>query len=100
MMIIPREKDLVRLYIQIASSSDPDFDPQHTATVEEVQASAKRILEPYDIEWERVEWYSMYPIVQGITNRYTLDERVFLLGDACHTHSVSPICNPPSCFLC
>jgi hypothetical protein len=34
-----------------------------------------------------VEWYSVYPIGQGIAERYTLDERVFMGGDACHTHS-------------
>lgn len=86
-MVIPRENNMVRLYIQIASSTDPDFNPRKTATVEEVQASAKRILQPYTIEWERVEWYSVYPIGQGIADKYTLDHRVFLGGDACHTHS-------------
>ncbi|KAF9870540.1 FAD binding domain-containing protein [Colletotrichum karsti] len=86
-MVIPREDNMVRLYIQIASSTDPDFDPRKTATEEEVQESAKRILQPYNIEWERVEWYSVYPIGQGISDRYTLDHRVFLGGDACHTHS-------------
>ncbi|GAB1312901.1 Phenol 2-monooxygenase [Madurella fahalii] len=86
-MVIPREDNMVRLYIQIASSTDPDFHPRKTATIEEVQASAKRILQPYSIEWERVEWYSVYPIGQGISDKYTLDHRVFLGGDACHTHS-------------
>ncbi|KAF3800500.1 Phenol hydroxylase [Colletotrichum gloeosporioides] len=86
-MVIPREDNMVRLYIQIASSTDPDFDPRKTATEEEVQESAKRILQPYSIEWERTEWYSVYPIGQGISDRYTLDHRVFLGGDACHTHS-------------
>ncbi|KAM3079665.1 hypothetical protein ACMFMG_006078 [Clarireedia jacksonii] len=86
-MVIPRENNLVRLYIQIASSTDKDWNPRKTATEEEVQASAKRILEPYKIEWERVEWYSVYPIGQGIADKYTLDHRVFLGGDACHTHS-------------
>ncbi|KAF3765933.1 hypothetical protein M406DRAFT_339257 [Cryphonectria parasitica EP155] len=86
-MVIPRENRLVRLYIQIASSTDSDWNPRKTATAEEVQASAKRILEPYSIEWESVEWYSVYPIGQGISDRYTLDHRVFLGGDACHTHS-------------
>ncbi|ORY64215.1 FAD binding domain-containing protein [Pseudomassariella vexata] len=86
-MVIPREDNMVRLYIQIASSTDPDWDPCKTATEGEVQASAKRILEPYSIEWERVEWYSVYPIGQGISDKYTLDHRVFLGGDACHTHS-------------
>ncbi|KAK3900636.1 hypothetical protein C8A05DRAFT_45568 [Staphylotrichum tortipilum] len=86
-MVIPREDNMVRLYIQIASSTDPDFNPRKTATAEEVQASAKRILQPYSIEWERLEWYSVYPIGQGISDKYTLDHRVFLGGDACHTHS-------------
>ncbi|KAI1815057.1 FAD binding domain-containing protein [Poronia punctata] len=86
-MVIPRENNMVRLYIQIASSTDPDWNPRKTATEKEVQESAKRILRPYSIEWERVEWYSVYPIGQGISDRYTLDHRVFLGGDACHTHS-------------
>ncbi|KAI1353211.1 FAD binding domain-containing protein [Xylaria sp. FL0043] len=86
-MVIPRENDMVRLYIQLASSTDPDWNPRKTATPEEVQASAKRILQPYSIEWERLEWYSVYPIGQGISDKYTLDHRVFLGGDACHTHS-------------
>ena len=88
-MVIPREDSMVRLYIQIASSTDKDWNPRKSATEEEVQNSAKRILEPYSIEWERVEWYSVYPIGQGIAEKYTLDHRVFMGGDACHTHSVS-----------
>lgn len=86
-MVIPREDNMVRLYIQIASSTDPDFNPRKTATVEEVQEAAKRIFQPYDCEWDRVEWYSVYPIGQGIAEKYTLDHRVFMGGDVCHTHS-------------
>lgn len=96
-MVIPRENNMVRLYIQIASSTDKDWNPRKTATEEEVQESAKRILQPYDIEWERVEWYSVYPIGQGIADKYTLDHRVFMGGDACHTHSVSKF-NPWKCW--
>ncbi|KEF53358.1 uncharacterized protein A1O9_10333 [Exophiala aquamarina CBS 119918] len=86
-MVIPRENNMVRLYIQIASSTDPDFNPRKTATVAEVQAAAKRILQPYYLTWDRVEWYSVYPIGQGIADKYTLDHRVFMGGDVCHTHS-------------
>ena len=78
---------MVRLYIQIASSEDPDWNPRKTATTDEVQAAAKKIMQPFYIEWDRVEWYSVYPIGQGIADRYTLDERVFMGGDCCHTHS-------------
>lgn len=86
-MVIPREANMVRLYIQIASSTDKDWNPRKTATEAEVQETAKRILKPYYIEWDRVEWFSVYPIGQGIAERYTLDERVFMGGDCCHTHS-------------
>lgn len=86
-MVIPRENNMVRLYIQIASSTDKDWNPRKSATTEEVQNHAKKILRPYTITWDRVEWYSVYPIGQGIADRYTLDERVFMGGDCCHTHS-------------
>jgi len=86
-MVIPREANMVRLYIQIASSTDADWNPRKSATEEEVQEAAKRIMKPYFIEWDRVEWFSVYPIGQGIADRYTLDERVFMGGDCCHTHS-------------
>jgi len=92
-MIIPREANMVRLYIQLASSTDPGWDPRATGVLdmsaEQVQLIAKRILKPYTMDWESVVWHSNYPIGQGIAERYTLDERVFLGGDACHTHSVS-----------
>jgi len=87
-MVIPRENNMVRLYIQIASSTDKNWDPRQTATAEDVQAKAKAIFKPYTIEWENIEWFSVYPIGQGIAERYTLDQRVFMGGDACHTHSV------------
>ncbi|KOS19535.1 Phenol 2-monooxygenase [Escovopsis weberi] len=58
-----------------------------SATEEQVQAVAKKILHPYTIEWDSVTWFSVYTIGQGISERYTLDQRVFLGGDACHTHS-------------
>lgn len=86
-MVIPREDNMVRLYIQIASSTDKDWNPRKTATEKDVQETAKKILKPYSIEWDRVEWYSVYPIGQGIAEKYTLDERVFMGGDCCHTHS-------------
>jgi hypothetical protein len=86
-MVIPRENNMVRLYIQVASSSDKDWDPRKTVSAEDTQKLAQEILKPYTITWDRVEWFSVYPIGQGIAERYTLDERVFMGGDACHTHS-------------
>ncbi len=99
-MVIPREANMVRLYIQIASSTDKDWNPRKTATAKEVQEAAQRILKPYSIEWETIEWFSVYPIGQGISERYTLDERVLMGGDACHTHSVSFLSIPFAVTRC
>ncbi|KAL5118274.1 hypothetical protein ACEQ8H_003784 [Pleosporales sp. CAS-2024a] len=86
-MVIPRENNMVRLYIQVASSTDKDWNPRKQVSAEDTQKLAQAILKPYTITWDRIEWYSVYPIGQGIAERYTLDERVFMGGDACHTHS-------------
>ena len=98
-MVIPREANMVRLYIQIASSTDKDWDPRRKATMDQVQTSAKKIMHPYTISWDNVEWYSVYPIGQGIAEKYTLDHRVFMGGDCCHTHSVSPTRLPRTVLL-
>ena len=88
-MTIPRENNMVRLYIQISSSADSDCDPRSHPSIEEAQTAAKKILRPYYIEWDRVEWFSIYPIQQRIAEKYTIDHRIFMGGDCCHTHSVS-----------
>lgn len=48
----------------------------------------KEILAPWKLEFERVEWWTAYPIGQRLVSRYSaMENRVFLAGDACHTHS-------------
>lgn len=86
-MIIPHGNNVVRVYVQIVLSG-PEQDYWKVAPASKVKEVANDILSPYYIEWERVDWYSVYPIGQGIAERYSLDERIFIGGDACHTHSV------------
>lgn len=95
-MIIPRENGMIRFYVQIANASDDDWDPHRSATATEVQAIAKSVISPYHIEWEYVEWSSSYQIRQGIADCWSLDQRVFLGGDAAHAFSVS---THPECLL-
>src|SRR5690606_12159072 len=53
-------------------------------------------LRPYAFEAKEVAWWSVYEIGQRLTDRFddvpeaeatTRDPRVFIAGDACHTHS-------------
>jgi 2-polyprenyl-6-methoxyphenol hydroxylase-like FAD-dependent oxidoreductase len=55
-----------------------------------VKQAAQKIFQPYWLQRERVDWYSSYHIGQAVASNYLLKERVFIVGDACHTHRVNP----------
>ena len=49
---------------------------------------AKLVLKPYNFDIVKVEWISRYLIAQRLSNSFAEEgDRVFILGDACHTHS-------------
>jgi phenol 2-monooxygenase len=84
LLIIPREGGyLVRIYIEL------DADPRGV-TVDGLTAAANRILHPYSVEVKDVGWWSVYEIGQRLCERFDdggEHPRVFIAGDACHTHS-------------
>lgn len=97
-LIIPREGGyLVRLYIELDEVSDRDMrDDRRSVTPEKLATVANRILHPYTIEIKHVGWWSVYEIGQRLCDKFDdvpVDEmasrrpRVFIAGDACHTHS-------------
>ncbi|OKP02461.1 3-hydroxybenzoate 4-monooxygenase [Penicillium subrubescens] len=84
-LIIPREGDnnnLTRFYIELAPGTNPK-----DVTLENLQSQAQAILQPYDIEFVETVWWSAYSIGQRHADFFHKDHRVFLAGDACHTHS-------------
>lgn len=88
-MIIPRENKLVRLYIQLQSTDVKDgtkVDRSHI-TPEVILDSAQRILHPYKLDYSYCDWWTAYQIGQRVGDAFSLQERVFLAGDAVHTHS-------------
>ncbi|KAM0244229.1 hypothetical protein ACHAP5_006442 [Fusarium lateritium] len=82
LMIIPREGDeMVRFYIELAAATARDV------TEQDLINKVKGIFHPYDIDIARTVWWSAYVIGQRVADHFTKDFRVFLTGDACHTHS-------------
>ncbi|KAA1469648.1 FAD/NAD(P)-binding domain-containing protein [Dentipellis sp. KUC8613] len=83
-LIIPREpingKPAARFDIQLEKS-------RHEATEEEATKTIKAIFEPFKLEWDEVNWWSSYDVGQRIINKYDVANKVFFLGDVCHTHS-------------
>ncbi|MES2717255.1 MAG: FAD-binding monooxygenase [Pseudomonadota bacterium] len=97
-LLIPREGGyMVRLYVDLGEI-DPArrdaFRDQHSQ--EAVIAIAQRVLRPYTLDVKSVAWFAVYQVGQRVTDRFddvpadqagTRLPRVFIAGDACHTHS-------------
>ena len=83
LLIIPREGgQLVLFYIQLPAGVQPK-----EVKLDELQDQARRIFAPYSMDFAGVFWWSAYSIGQRLASAFHVHNRVFLTGDACHTHS-------------
>ncbi|WP_150459980.1 FAD-binding monooxygenase [Nesterenkonia ebinurensis] len=96
LLIIPREGGyLVRYYVDLGDLDPRDGDARKQFTQERVISQARKILHPYTLEVKDVAWWSVYEVGQRIADRFDnlpnagdpATPRVFIAGDACHTHS-------------
>jgi phenol 2-monooxygenase len=86
-LMIPRERNLTRLYIELKADAT-DVDRGERYTPEFVQKRAQEVLQPYKLEWRTVEWFGRYQIGQRVAAHFIdADQQVFIAGDASHTHS-------------
>jgi phenol 2-monooxygenase len=82
LIIIPREGDeMVRFYIEVPGMVARDV------TRDYLHERARQIFSPYTLDVAHTSWWSAYSIGQRQADHFTKDLRVFLTGDACHTHS-------------
>jgi phenol 2-monooxygenase len=96
-LIIPREGGyLVRLYIELGKLGESERVASRNIDAPYLIAAARRILHPYTLEVKEIVWWSVYDIGQRLCDKFDdvpEDEaalrqpRVFIAGDACHTHS-------------
>jgi len=96
-LIIPREGGyLTRLYVEMDKLGEDERVAQRQITAEQLIAAAQRIFYPYQLDVKEVAWWSVYEIGQRICDKYddvpageeaSRPPRVFIAGDACHTHS-------------
>jgi phenol 2-monooxygenase len=97
-LLIPREGGyMVRLYVDLG-----EVDPKNRTALREQNTAdrvieiAQRVLRPYTLEVRNIVWFSVYEVGQRVTDRFDdllpgqaakRQPRVFIAGDACHTHS-------------
>jgi len=87
LLIVPRERNLVRFYIQLGTLQPGEKLDASAQSAEKIIESARKILAPYTLECPEVEWWSVYEIGQRLCKDVSFKNRVFLAGDAFHTHS-------------
>ena len=96
-LLIPREGGyLVRLYVDLGEIDPNNREAFRLNTQEKVIDIAQRVLRPYTLDVRDVAWFAVYQVGQRVTDRFddapegeagTRLPRVFIAGDACHTHS-------------
>jgi phenol 2-monooxygenase len=95
-IIIPREGGyLFRLYIEMDKLDVGERVSSRNITSDDLIAAAQRIFHPYTLDVKEVSWWSVYEIGQRLCDKFDdvpeadpeRPPRVFIAGDACHTHS-------------
>jgi phenol 2-monooxygenase len=95
LLMIPREGgNLVRCYVDLGEVPAGDSEIRKT-TAQQLASVANAILHPYSIDVRSVAWSSVYEVGQRLTDAFDdvagrglqNDPHVFIVGDACHTHS-------------
>ncbi|PNS19260.1 hypothetical protein CAC42_2437 [Sphaceloma murrayae] len=94
-VIIPREGGyLVRLYIELGDLPVGSRIRDLQLTKEDLIKKAQDIFRPYAFEAKDIYWWSAYEIGQRLCPHFddsningSRDPRIFIMGDACHTHS-------------
>ncbi|KAF9224076.1 hypothetical protein BS17DRAFT_732840 [Gyrodon lividus] len=91
-LLVPREADRIRIYMQLA---DKDVLNPNTGRVDKDKMGPDQLLQvaqaslsPYSLHpSDGINWWTLYIIGQRVASKFSVNNRVFIAGDACHTHS-------------
>ena len=96
-LLIPREGGyLFRMYVDLGVVPENDNGAVRKTSIEQIIEHANAIMHPYKVDVRNVAWHSVYEVGHRLTDRFddvlpqdrgTRTPRVFITGDACHTHS-------------
>jgi phenol 2-monooxygenase len=84
------------MYVDLGEVAADDRGAVRKTTIEQIIAKANAIIHPYTLDVRNVAWHSVYEVGHRLTDRFddvlpeelgTRTPRVFITGDACHTHS-------------
>lgn len=82
---IPRERNQTRLYVELDNNRVSGCNEDEIKSI--IQSEATKILLPYQIQWNTVEWVGIYKVGQRVASNFSDEDFVFIVGDASHSHS-------------
>ena len=77
---IPREGKIDRFYVRMDTK---EF------RIEDAIAKIRCALHPHNLRFTEIVWFSQFSVKESVAEKFAVEERVFLAGDACHIHSVN-----------
>ncbi|KAJ3879155.1 FAD binding domain-containing protein [Lentinula edodes] len=83
----PIDNGLTRIGYVFSGSLIEKYGGVEGVTQEVAMVEAKQALHPFKLEFLSVDWFTIYGIGQRIAGTFCANDRVFLAGDAGHTHS-------------
>jgi phenol 2-monooxygenase len=101
-LVIPREGGyLVRLYIELDALEEGERAADRNVTAQMLVQKAQQIFAPFALDVKEIAWWSAYEIGQRVCDVFDdagaggddggggglAEPRIFIAGDACHTHS-------------
>lgn len=96
-VLIPREGGyLFRVYVELDELAEDERVANRNITSEYLIDAANHVFSPYTLDVKEIAWWSVYEIGHRICDKFddvpaedidTRLPRVFIAGDACHTHS-------------
>lgn len=96
-LLIPREGGyLFRMYVDLGEVPEGGSSAVRGTSIQQIVGKAQDILRPFTLDVRDVAWHSVYEVGHRLSDRFddvlpgeagARTPRVFITGDACHTHS-------------
>lgn len=96
LLVIPREGGfMIRLYIELDELRGSERASDRKLSADNLVNKAQAIFSPFKLDVKEVAWWSAYEIGQRVCDVFDDTQfakgnshaRIFIAGDACHTHS-------------
>lgn len=77
---IPREGAIDRFYVRMDT---------HDFTVDDAIKKIQAAVSPHSLNFASIQWFSQFAVKESVAQKFSIQNKVFLAGDAAHIHSVN-----------